>query len=146
MLFSCKWGCTSANQPVLFTNQQELYRTCLEGAYHEIDIFQEQDMSLLSLKILYLWISQNPQRRTNQYYSKILNSQLEVISTLWYLRSAFHNLETMMLLIECIHLWLCVFCAIFYLQNFFFQYVVENVEFLRKEKITHVSIWSLATQ
>lgn len=105
----------------LFTDQQELYHTCLEGAYHEIDIFQEQDMSLLSLKILYLWISQNPQRRTNQYYSKVLNSQLEVISTLWYLRSAFHNLEMMMLLIECIHLLALCFLCYFLFAKFLFS-------------------------
>lgn len=37
-----------------FTNQQRLYCTFVERAYHEIDIFQEQDISWFSLKIVYL--------------------------------------------------------------------------------------------
>lgn len=92
-------------------------------------------MLLFFLKILYLRISLNLQKRNNQYYTKILISQLKVFSILQYLSSALHSLKTMMLMIECTYfLTLGFLCLI--AKFLFFLHVLKNVEFLGKEKIT----------
>lgn len=59
--------------------------------------------------------------KTSQYDGKILNSQLEVIRTLRYLRCVFCSLESMMLLIECVHLLALCFLCCFLLEKFLFS-------------------------
>ena len=59
--------------------------------------------------------------RTSQYDGQILNSQLEVIRTLRYLRCVFRSLESMMLLIECFHLLALCFLCYFLLEKFLFS-------------------------